>query len=52
MVYTARGHQASLSHRGMGLTSTDPLKQDPLDNVFIDAFEGQGRATHSKDVSF
>lgn len=36
----------------MGLTSIDHLQQDPLDNVFIDALDGQGWATHSKDVSF
>lgn len=52
MVYTARGHQASLSHRGMGLTSIDLLQQDPLDNVFIDALDGQGWTTHGKDISF
>ena len=41
-----------MSHRGTGLTSINPLQQDPPDNVFIDTLDGQGRATHGEDLPF
>ena len=30
----------------------DPLQQDTPDDILIDAFNGQGRAAHSKDLPF
>ena len=37
---------------GAGLTSIDPLEQEPPDNVLVNPLDSQGRAAHSKDVPF